>query len=93
MVMVGAANRDPARFTRPDRLILDRDEGRPLSFGHGIHHCVGAALARMEAQIVLPALYRAYADLAVVTPGVQWKQSMTLRGPVVLPVRLGKRSG
>ena len=86
MLAIGAANRDPARFDDPNRIDIDRPDARPLSFGHGIHHCLGAALARKEAAIVLPLVFRELASHRVVQDGVRWKRSMTLRGPIRLPV-------
>ncbi len=57
LMLFGAANRDPAQYDRPDELVLDRDNVRThLAFGRGIHYCVGARLARLEAQIVLSEL-------------------------------------
>ena len=87
-VFLGAANRDPRRYDRPDQLILDRENPRPLSFGHGIHHCLGAALARLEARIALPLFLQTHPDYAVAEDQVRWKRSITLRGPASLPVRL-----
>ena len=86
LLAIGAANRDPARFDRPDELDIDRPDQRPLSFGHGIHHCLGAALARREAAIVLPLVCRELPDHRVDVDRVEWKRSMTLRGPIRLPV-------
>lgn len=86
LVAIGAANRDPARFDRPDELDIDRPDQRPLSFGHGIHHCLGAALARQEAATVLPLVCRELPDHRVDVDRVEWKRSMTLRGPIRLPV-------
>jgi cytochrome P450 len=54
ITVLGAANRDPRVFSAADELVLDRDEAAPLSFGAGIHHCLGAALARLEGQVMLP---------------------------------------
>lgn len=84
---IGAANRDPSVFDHPDVLDFDRAGNRALSFGHGIHHCLGAALARLEARTVLPAVCAAFPDHHVELDRVVWKRSMTLRGPVELPIR------
>ena len=93
MVLLGAANRDPRRFHEPDRLILDRPDPRPLSFGHGIHHCVGAALARLEATVVLPAFIEAFPDFAVDEADLRWRRSTIFRNPSALPVRLCSPTG
>jgi len=89
LVFLGAANRDPANHPDPDRLVLDRRNPRPLAFGHGAHHCVGAALTRLEASIVLPAFVRAFPHYTVDEPGVVWRRSATLRGPARLPIAPG----
>ena len=88
VLMLAAANRDPARFAAPDALDLGRDNPRSLAFGHGIHFCVGAALARVEAQIALPALFARFPDLALVRPPAvkDYKPSMVLRGLERMPV-------
>lgn len=78
-VMLGAANRDPARYDQPSRLQIDRVEPTPISFGHGIHHCVGAALARLELRIALPAIIDALGDYTVTD--VAWKTSLAFRSP------------
>lgn len=82
---LGAGNRDPQRFTDPDRLDLTRHEGAPLSFGGGIHYCLGAPLARLEAQVAFPAMLRRYPELEVVA-GAERRDSLTLRGYLRLPV-------
>lgn len=87
MVLLGAANRDPQRFHDPDRLDLGRDEGPPLSFGFGIHHCIGAPLARVEAEVALGALFDRFPRLRVELPEPRWKPTLIFRGLRELPVR------
>jgi cytochrome P450 len=87
LAMLGAANRDPARFDDPERLDVGRDEGAPMSFGGGIHFCLGAALARMEGQIVLDRLLDRFATMELVGGPPTVRDSLTLRGLVDLRVR------
>jgi len=88
IAMLGAANRDPGFFSSPDELRLDRDEGVPLSFGAGIHHCLGAALARLEGQVMLPRLLRRFPKLAISGEPIR-RPGLTLRSYSSLPVDLG----
>lgn len=81
------AHRDSRRYHDPYRLQLDRDDPRPLAFGHGIHHCLGAALARMEARIGLRALLERHPDYTV--ERVEWRRSMNLRNQEALVIRSG----
>ncbi len=85
-VMLGAANRDPARFDRPNELVVDRPDPSPVSFGHGIHHCIGAALARLELRCALPAIVDAFGDYTIDRDRVVWKTSLALRGPTHLVI-------
>lgn len=87
-----SANRDPARFPEPDRFDIRRpNKGQGhLSFGHGIHHCIGAPLARMEGEIVFGKLLERFGNwqLAVPAEQLEWKYSAQFRGLESLPVRL-----
>ncbi|MCI4045970.1 cytochrome P450 [Streptomyces sp. TRM75563] len=91
LIAPGAANRDPAQFPRPDRLDLDRDATGHLSFGHGIHRCPGAPLARAEAEIALRTLLTRFPDmrLAVPAPSLTWRRTRLTRGLAALPLVLG----
>ncbi|QXE35664.1 cytochrome P450 [Streptomyces sp. GMY02] len=90
VISLAAANRDPARFADPDRFDIRRDpvaNRAQLAFSHGIHHCLGAPLARLEASIALPALLHRFPDLALDGTAVpEWRPSL-LRGLHRLPVR------
>jgi len=87
--LLGAANRDPAHFAEPDRLDLGREEPRHLAFGSGIHYCLGASLARLEAQVAIGTVLRRFPSLALVVERLTWRPSSTLRGLDALPVVLG----
>lgn len=86
LALLGAANRDPARFQDPERFDVARDEGAPMSFGGGIHFCLGAALARLEGQIVLDRLLDRFSAMELVGVPAH-RDSLTLRGLVDLRVR------
>jgi cytochrome P450 len=84
----GAANRDPDRFPDPERFDIGRDQGPPLSFGSGIHHCLGAGLARMEGQVVFKALVERFATIDALVDEPEQRTGLTLRGLAALPVRV-----
>jgi cytochrome P450 len=88
LTLLGAANRDPARFDDPDRLDVGRADNAPLSFAWGIHHCLGAALARAEGEAVFGALLDRFGTIEVLDDPPQWRRSLTLRGLDALNVRL-----
>lgn len=91
----GAANRDPAHFSDPDRLDLTRNEhAHHMAFGHGIHFCLGAPLARLEGEIAFTALLAGCPDLALaVEPGaLEWRHSRFMRGLKRLPVTFTVRA-
>jgi len=94
LVAVDAANHDPRRFTDPARLDIDRDATGHLSFGHGRHHCLGAPLARLEAQIALGTLLRRLDGLTLAIPPerVGWHPSILVRRLAGLPVTFVARS-
>ena len=83
-----AANRDPRQFEDPDRFDITRKSVNHLGFGHGIHHCIGAPLARLEIRIAFPAFVDAFPDMELVTEDVDWLQSIIARGPERLRIRL-----
>lgn len=87
IALLGAANRDPEAFERPDELDIGRQGIKPLSFGGGIHHCLGAQLARVEAAEALTALFERLPNLEIDVAEPEWKPTITLRGVTRLPAR------
>jgi cytochrome P450 len=90
LIATSSANRDPAQFPDPDRLDIDRDTSGHVAFGHGIHYCLGAALARMEAEVALGALLTRFPgiSLAVSPSELRWRPVSLMNGLESLPVRL-----
>jgi len=85
--LVASANRDPDVFEHPDRLDLARPDNRHLGFGFGLHHCLGAPLARLEAVVALPTLLRRARSIELAGP-VVYRENVVLRGLAALPVTL-----
>ncbi|QRK04501.1 cytochrome P450 [Archangium violaceum] len=86
LLLIASANRDEAAIPDPDRFDMDRPGPQNLPFGHGIHFCLGAQLARMEVRVALEALLARFARL---TPGdgpIQWNASLVMRGLTQLPL-------
>lgn len=90
VALLSAANRDPAHFTEPDRFDVARAESQPLSFGWGIHHCLGAPLARLEAQVTFARMRERFAGLDLLDDDPPRAYSF-LRGLRSLPVRVRPR--
>ena len=87
IALIGGANRDPGVFEQPDEFRIDRaDPGRHLSFSLGLHHCLGAALARLEGRIAIEELTRRYPALELAAPPTR-RSLLVLRGFESVPVR------
>jgi cytochrome P450 len=90
MLLLGAANRDPQRFPEADRLDITRADARyHLSFGGGMHYCVGAPLARLEAEIAIGSLLRRLPGLRLADSTPSWRHTFLMRGLRRLPVTFG----
>jgi cytochrome P450 len=87
-LLLGAANRDPEHFPDPDEFNVARRENRHLAFGYGIHFCVGAPLARLEASIAIESIMTRFSRLSIIDNEVIWGKSLHVRCPTQLPVRL-----
>ena len=88
LVVLAAADRDPDRFDQPDLLDLARRDNPHLGFGLGIHYCIGAPLARLEARYALAALLRRLPDLGLAADPAElrWRGGLIMRGLRQLPV-------
>ncbi|CAN5814012.1 cytochrome P450 [soil metagenome] len=87
-LMLGSANRDESVFDDADRLDIRRKVGRIMSFGRGIHFCLGAPLARMEGEIAFAALAREFTDLSLVSDTPKWRPGAVFHGLQELPLTL-----
>ncbi len=90
LIATSSADRDPAQFPDPDRLDIGRDSGSHVAFGHGIHYCLGAPLARMEAEVALGALLTRFPEMSLAVPPeeLRWRPVSLMNGLESLPVRL-----
>jgi cytochrome P450 len=90
LIATSSANRDPAQFPDPNGLDLGRDTSGHVAFGHGIHYCLGAPLARMEAEVALGALLARFPDISLTLPPeeLRWRPVSLMNGLESLPVRL-----
>jgi cytochrome P450 len=90
LVALSGANHDPARYPDPYRLNTGRDTTGHMAFGHGIHYCLGAPLARLEAEIAFGALLSRFASIRLAVPAgsLRWRPSALIHGLEVLPVHL-----
>jgi cytochrome P450 len=88
MLLIGSGNHDPAQFEDPEAFDIGRNPNPHLGFGFGIHHCLGAPLARMESQVALNALVRRAPALAMTVDDVTYKTTVVLRGLESLPVSM-----
>ncbi len=89
LILVGAANRDERHWTDPDRFDIHRDQGRHLTFGFGLHFCLGASLARLEGRVAMEEVLRRFPDWEVEHEGARLAPTSTVRGWDSMPVRLG----
>ena len=90
--VIASANRDPGQFEQPDALELTREPNRHLTFGQGVHYCLGAPLARLEGQIAINTLLSRIPDLRLAVPSqtLRWRRGLVLRGLEALPVGFPK---
>jgi cytochrome P450 len=90
LCVTSSANRDPDRFGDPDRLDVGRDAGGHVAFGHGIHYCLGAPLARLEGEVAFGALLARFPGLSLAADpsSLRWRPSSLIHGLETLPVRL-----
>jgi cytochrome P450 len=86
LLLVGSANRDPERWTDPDRFTPRRSEGQHLTFGFGIHFCLGASLARMEGRVALQEVLNRFPDWEIDYDNIKMASTSTVRGCETLPV-------
>ena len=84
--LLGAANRDPDQYDDPEEFKVGRQNVQPASFGGGIHHCIGAPLARLEGEVALSTLIKRLPNIRLANDDPEWRMTFTLRGLTTLPV-------
>ena len=89
LLLVGSANRDDRRFPDGDRFDIHREIGQHLTFGYGIHFCLGAALARLEGRVALDEVLNRFPEWEVDTDHAELSSTSTVRGWETLPVVIG----
>lgn len=92
-LLIGSANHDPERFRRPDELDITRSDPGNISFGRGIHHCLGAPLARLEGRIALEVLLERFDRIGFGTRPPTYRRSIVLRGLEYFDVRVRRGGG
>lgn len=88
VIMLGAANRDPAQFPDPDRLDVGRSPNQHLAFGLGTHYCLGAPLARLEGQIAFQSLLEQFSEIRLCESNIVWRRHTSMRNPEQLQVEV-----
>lgn len=93
LLLIGGANRDPDEFTDPESLNITREDSGNISFGRGIHHCLGAPLARLEGKVAFEALLERYNDISFGARTPEYKPNIVLRGLKHLDIRVERAGG
>jgi hypothetical protein len=85
-IMIGAANRDPEQFDDPDRLHVRRSPNRHVSLGHGVHYCLGAALARLELRVAVASFLARFPNYRLASSEIVFMDRTASRRPTSVPV-------
>ena len=86
--MINTANQDPSIFEDADHFDIERKPNRHLTFGYGVHFCMGAALARLEGEVTFPRLVQRLPGLRLAADPIEWHATIIMRGPRVMPVEI-----
>jgi cytochrome P450 len=85
-IMIGAANRDPEQFADPDRIDITRDPNRHVTLGHGVHYCLGAALARLELRVAIASFLARFPDYRLASDKIVFMDRTASRRPTGVPI-------